>query len=323
MKKKDINDLIYFDEDGCLKYREKLEKKMKKGRQGRSRETRLRRRNEKYYQRLTNKETNLKDQDYCKNCTSSIDLVIEDKTSSIICMNCGMIEQIWNTKEQGLTDPISKSKPYERVVHYQQRLSSVKGIDPKICKKDLKKIQIFLQDPRNKVFVGPDLSLVGWQAIKSAVKELKLNSVYSSRWVQIRSRLNFIDYVETANIPGDLENILKLRFIFVSEAFDRTILNNNPDKDLSRKNMLNLNYVIPQLIRLESEDLFREIARFFPQNRSEHQPASNNQRWKIIINYCSENFTKIYHYKSETIDLKWNYQPLLTEDILNYFLYYR
>lgn len=316
---KKLNKQAYFTEDGRLMFKpiKPDEYKQIKGRQGRSHETRLRRRREKYHQ---NKQA-IKDEvlDFCTHCWSD-QVFLDDKSSSMVCLTCGYVDEILNTRAMVFNDT-SKSKPYERVVHYQQRISSVKGMDPEVENECVRRIEDFLC--KNPEICGNSLYYAGWQAIKSAIKHLGIKPVYASRWIQIRSRFNIkgVDK-EVAAIPGDLENVLKLRYILVSRAFDQTIL-----KDMSllveRKNMLNMNYVIPMLIRMESEQIFRETAKFFPQNRSDYQPALNNERMKIIVDYCKEHFTKVYSYKGETINLIWEFTPLTAEDIFNYFIYFR
>lgn len=325
-----INDRAYFDRDGCLRYKEDLavrKVQFKKGRQGRSAETRLRRRKEKYFQ---NKQKNIYySHDVCKVCKLTDFIVVDEKDSTVFCINCGLVlEELLNSKQQTFDQP-TKSKPYERVVHYQQRLSSVQGTDPLVSEEDVRMIEEFLVN--NPCICGVSLYYAGWQSIKTAVKELGLNPVYASRWVQIRSRFNIQGIRhEVAIIPDRIINKLKLRYILVSRAFDQKLnelitssTQSNNNKDLSRKNMLNLNYVIPVLIRMDCEETFRETACFFPQNRSQYQPALNNQRMKIIIDYCKQHFTGNYTYKDEYIELSWEYKPLTSEDILNYFILYR
>lgn len=334
---------VKFDEDEQLfkvsykkedKQKIKLENslKPKKGRQGRSKETRLRRRKEKFIQAKLLKTQKIEEFRVCRNCHSEDYILQDDRNSSMICINCGLvIEDVWNTKT--MTNMIcdsfgsnNGSNPYEREVHYQQRLSSVQGKDPEVEEEDIRKIQNFLELEENRKIRGASLYFCGWQSIKEAVKKLKLNPVYSSRWVQIRSRfyINGIDK-EVVTIPDQYTNVLKLRFILVSQAFDKTIFNNNNNnqQQLSRKNMINLNFLIPCLIRLESEELFRDTAKFFPQNKSEHQPEINNQRLEIIINYCRDNFSRLYVFKEEHYNLKWEYKPITTSDIINYFIYFR
>lgn len=291
---------------------------IKKGRQGRSAFTRLRRRMEKYQQ---NKEKNkYVNHDFCTNCGSTDNIVVDDHSSTIICMDCGMVlEQVMNPTNMRFNE-ITKSKPYERVVHYQQRLSNVEGRDPWVEERYVRNIEDFLRE--NKRYSGINLYYAGWQAIKSAVRELGLNPVYSSRWVQIRSRFRTANPKdkELGFIPDRIVNKTKLRYVLFSQAFDKTLL---VDDGYPRKNMINLNFVIPSLIRMDCEETFRKIARFFPQNRSQNQPALNNKRMSLIIDYCKEHFTQRYSFKGESIHLEWEFKPLTTEDILNYFICYR
>lgn len=62
---------------------------------------------------------------------------------------------------------------------------------------------------------------------------------------------------------------------------------------LFRNNIINLNYTIVQLARLESKSLFVEMAPYFPQLYSQYQPRINNARWRKLIDYCQREYREV------------------------------
>lgn len=327
-KPKDLLTNDYLDEEDIEQIKEAINKK--KGRQGRSATTRINRRKRKYNEELDKIKNNINNYyfnelNYCRNCLSNNNIMLDSRSADCVCMDCGMIirENINDTDMVFDNNQPYKSKPYERVVHYQQKISSVRGKDPEVSIGDIRKIEEYLI--KNKNISGASLYFVGWMAIKQAVSDLRLNNVYSNRWIQIRSKFNIANInLETADIPYEFEIRLRLRYFLVSEAFDNTIfLERKKNENVCRRNMINLNFIIPCLMRMESELLFQTNARFFPMNRSDNQPKLNNERLKKIIDYCQKHFTRTFVYKNETINLTWEYIPISCWDILNYFNKYR
>lgn len=122
-------------------------------------------------------------------------------------------------------------------------------------------------------------------------------------------------------ISCDILDRMKQRYMFVSKCFDdgpQDVLRPN-----NRHNMFTLNYVILQLLRIESEELFEEYAKFLPQLLSVDQPHLNNERWKCIVEWCDKH-GRYYHNQLTDTEywFDWPYKPLKFEDILNYVSFF-
>lgn len=247
----------------------------------------------------------------------------------IVCSLCGLInaenftQNPFDQFNDGKNMDVSlvrykPSKKYDRSVHFNQMLAHGVGNDPSIKKKYRELIIDYLN--KNPDIVGPMPWYVGPKAIKTAIKKLGLNPTYAARWVQIRR--SFIVEDDIARFPEPTLDIIKLRFQCVSKAFDETLRFNRSSvttRSVSRANMLNLSYVILQLSRLESFELFKSIARFFPQSEGKQQPSLNNLRWSILMDFCSKNFNVVEDPKiQDTMKLTWSYTPLTEKDILDY-----
>lgn len=129
-----------------------------------------------------------------------------------------------------------------------------------------------------------------------------------------------------AHLRGMFLCRLKLLFSRVSEAFDHVIAGR--EGDLGRINIINMNYVLIQLVRLEAgEDAFEECAKFFPLINSSEQPRKNNERWKLIVEWNSRHSvgsflcpeTKQFLYIPAGF---WRFLPITANDIINHFTFF-
>lgn len=258
----------------------------------------------------------------CRKCKGDI---VVDRGSSY-CSNCGYDVPELMIRDQPEAKRYSR-QPYRPEVHFQQAINSAMGRDPRVPIDDVREIERYLLN--NPEIMGNCPFLVGWQAIKKATRELNLNSTYASRWVQIRSRFVLEGIKEdVAQFDKETLSRMKLRYRCVVKAFEENIKfkegKASKKAGMMRRNMINLAYVIPQIVRLESEQLFRDNARYFPLTTSENQPTLNNDRWEKIITYCKVKFKKVYCEKEdEIINFTWEFIPLKTKDIFDYFLIYR
>ncbi len=301
-------------------------------RQGRSHKTRQRVMREKiakekkqFYSKKKDNSTTSFTQ--CVKCES--DLVVDhlERGGAVYCASCG-----FETPKLVIIDqPEIKKKyvkqPYQPIVHFRQVVMSAMGKDPRVPLEHVEKIESWLLN--NPEVMGNCPFYVGSESIKRAVSELKLNRAYSSRWVQIRSRFT-VEGIrdDVACIDKDTLYRLGLRFNCVVKAFNSVIKCGKgkaaKKAGVHRRNIMTLNYVIPQLMRLESEELFRDNARFFPILTSDTQPKLDNVRWKLIIDHCNANSRLVYCKKEERVlKLEWEYKQIRTEDLFNYFFIYR
>lgn len=139
------------------------------------------------------------------------------------------------------------------------------------------------------------------------------------------------------SLSPEMITLLEIKFHYVNLAFDATLnkrtlehysSGNTAAEDLNRFNIINLNYIQIQLIRIESEELFQETAKFLPQLTSKNQPATNNERWKILMDYCLAHFSVHSYRDSDSnsgdmcTELKWDFIPLTNRDIELYFRFF-
>lgn len=324
----------------------------------------------------------------CHNCEACYyQHVVEDiRTGDSICTACGAVQNT-NGGVQGIhhempEKPIHKSKPYEREIHYQQRIAQATCIDPLLKKRVLVLIADYIWEHSDEL--GPP-SIYGPKTFKRITNECKdqktgdrlLPPRTPRHWIQIRQRLNTGDlrgtkrrkidstvyqangiyqedddedlYESEEDEETDEENEetilleachfdtepwevffdartarrLKIRYKFVSKAFD-CVIRDHPDPWIRRKNIINLNYTIVQLLRLEDESLFRMYGRYFPQLTGSQQTTVNNARWKLIVDYCTFHFAGSHNpVTSEQFVFNWEFKPLEMRDIIWYCTYFR
>lgn len=302
-------------------------------RQGRTHETRDRVAKQKILI-----EQALKEAQVLFNCKYCEGYIVTDKTSgSSYCEDCGWqckataFFDTKGTKEQLAYSPKNRRvQLYDPETHFAQTTSATMANDPRIKEQDIITIARYLNHEQNTDVTGLVPSYMGPRVIKEAVLQCKLQPTYASHWIQICSRID--SNFPVLDISQDMRERLKLRYRCVKEAFEKVIKTKsdtecNKKGNLNRRNMPNLNYTIPQMMRIESEQLFRENAQFFPQGMSEQQPELNNLRWKSIIAYCKENCSRTYSYETKRTSFEykfeWEYIPLTTKDIFLYFLKFR
>lgn len=299
--------------------------KRKKGRQGRSFAVRERRRLEKEEQ-----ERALKYQppvfERCVGMCGGGGAYIEDfVTGDVICTNCGAVQFEGSLGSSShLQSSLSSSKPYSRVVHFRQRMAQVTCRDPEQNHDDVQKILDYIMLKKVK---REEIHEKYWGkgTFSKVCKTLNLNPKLATHWMQIRKSLDIYPYMDENSIDGDILYRLNMRYFCVSHAFQNKLKKSfkNEYSILKRNNVVNLNYTIIQLIRLESEEEFKNMAKYFPQLISQQQPATNNRRWAILMEYCRQNYGFVSDpIRGSRFEFDWSYKPLLTQDLLKYFYYF-
>ena len=95
------------------------------------------------------------------------------------------------------------------------------------------------------------------------------------------------------------------------------------ENHLERRNILNVNYVTLQILRLESEEVWKCWAKYFPQLVAKKQPEKNNKRWKTIIETCKTRYQNFSISKTEErVPLYWEYIEFTREEINKYCDYF-
>lgn len=265
-------------------------------------------------------------------CTACGGYIVQDTHGdSTFCDGCGLqSDVVFQNISPYSSEHRHKSKPYDRTVHYRQRLSDLTGRGPWIEQEHIDSIHEFLTggkylDKEEWGMSVDNMKYVGMQMIKSCIKRLELPACYSARWIQIKSRLD-VEGIEDDVLDVDQNFVeeMTLRYTFVSEAFDHTVrkVSRHEKEHLHRTNIIPLNYSIMQIIRIMSEEAFRRNGRFFPPNRSDHQPYLNNKRWKLMIDWLVQNRTGMFTSKEGVFNVEWRYIPVTEQDIFNYMLVY-
>jgi hypothetical protein len=303
-----------------------LNNKKKKGRQGRSMEVRRKKELERQGWYQGQRYFFQSDQiPKCRECGSQNCFVEDHSSGDLICTSCGVVSE-----ELGGLGFVSNcfthnplvSKPYQKVVHFRQRISQLLCRDPEQEFDHLRMIRDYVI--RENYRLG-NPSFYGIKTFSYICRALGLNPKIASHWMQIRKRLG----IEPSCYPNpspELLHRITMRYICVAHCFDSTLRRKRGEASpnpLKRNNVINLNYSIIQLIRMESESEFFRLAKFFPQLISHNQPALNNKRWEIILEECRTKYSKFSDpLRGEPFSFDWPYKPILVEDLVKYFYFF-
>lgn len=333
----DIDDLgastTFLDDLGRAFERNwKEECRRPKKRQGRNRESRKRARRVGKELKFLNPKY-----DVCEECGRE-DFVEDSASGDVICSECGLVQ---SSQGLGFSAHVqmrytNKSKRYARVVHFRQRLAQMLLKDPLIEEPTWSEIEKrILSDP------NLDREHFGKKAFSQVLKEMmpkipkeklerrKLKGKkpptnpykrLSANWIQVRSRLGF------GILPPSLENEeyyyerLCARYQCIDHVFQEKLWDEKGERrseqGLKRRNIINVNYIMVQLLRLESEELFQLWGKFFPQLTSKRQPKINNRRWEILMVECARRYASFAIPKTgEIIKFSWEFKELTLEEI--------
>lgn len=310
-----------------LKERERDEVKPKKGRQGRSKEVREKKKREAEERAKLNWAT-IKYPPLA-NCPGNclFPSFLEDHASGdMICVGCGSVKSTGGLSfGSNANSSFTGSKPYLRVVHFRQRIAQLLTKDPLQKDEHIEMIKNYIdklpEEERKSQRFGKNM-------FSFICRELKLDPKIATHWMQIRKRLGITPHLSPTSLDPGMIQRLNMRYFCVSNAFQEMLKknkkeDNKEEKSLKRNNVINLNYAIIQLIRLESEEKFREFAKYCPQLTASQQPRVNNARWRILMKYCSDRYTVVADpIKENLFHFQWKFIPLSTPDILNYFYFF-
>lgn len=268
---------------------------------------------------------------FCSKCHGHM---VEDEHGFLFCENCGKVNenvmsenrlQYFNPFETSISFyPVKTSVKYKEEVHLRTKLNMASGMGPYIDITDIDQIENYLR--KNPQIFGGNLYLIGPNSIRKSIASLKLPTRYKACWVQIRSHFQ-IPFVgeDVFKVDFATRDRLIKRYNCVTKAFHALFKNKtNKINFKKRKNMPVLHYSIIQLIRLESESLFRETARFFPLSWSSknNNNENNNKIWKQLIKYCDTHF-RLIEVDNCCYSFDWPYKKLTLNDILCYFMIYK
>lgn len=257
----------------------------------------------------------------CLNCNSMVSLIVDHVTGDCVCTSCGFVNDSGGLSFSSSILMMDKnSKNYQRKVHYRQRMAQLRGVDPEIDRSTLDLIQ------EHVLSRGMNTPRLGKKNFGAICKHLAVPKKTADSWIQIRNELGFEPNTnELADwLTPELLGRMELRFVCVEMAFVSTLSSKHGSEHrLSRTNIINLNYIIPQIMRLESEQLWEYCAKFFKQLSHEKHPGENNARWAEIIGYCDQHFRKAVISKDGGEQFfEWKYIPMRPHEILTRYDYF-
>jgi len=304
--------LSYAEElDRVLERSDWENRKKRKGRQGRSRESRDRAKRIKE----ETKGTGDFEFDNCADC-GKFDFIEDSTTGDVICSECGLVQSSKGLEftENILVRAKNKSKPYQRVVHFRQRYAQLVGKDPWISEELFEEILLKIDELKipHESFGKKDFSKVLKELGRPETKRLSAN------WIQVRRRMGLESPQDL--LEDDLYKRLCSRYQCIDVVFQEKLWSETGEKgkedQLERRNIINVNYLMVQMLRLEDEELFKIWGKFFPQLTSKKQPGLNNARWKILTDELKGRFKLFSIFRTEErIALNWEFKELTKEDI--------
>ena len=270
------------------------------GRQGRSHAVREKVRQRKEKEKELHKE--LRVDFLCNTCKKDTEIIEIDYES--ICNECGTVIENHAFESSGKETVVSIkelfSKPYKRVSHLQERIAQLCATDPEVDGEIVQRIDKYCLEK------GKDLEDVFKKDMSNILKALGIDRKISSHYIQILKRLGVLRNLTP--MPHNMRVRIKERFIIVEYIiykYKNLILRR-------RKNIPNLNYLIFQLIRLESEEYARIYAPHLPQLIAKNQPNDINYKWSIVIEKI-KSLNQVFFLEKFNIDLsnyEWKYRPL-------------
>lgn len=289
-----------------------------KGRQGRSAAVRKRKAEERAALTLSlNVEK-------CQECGSSDDFVEDYSSGDLVCTRCGAVGQGGGLAFScfAFTHNPNSSKPYQKVVHFRQRISQLLCRDPEQDEEKVEKLRVYIS--ANQALLGSP-NFYGIKTFSMICRKVGISPKLASHWMQLRKRLE----LEPSCSPPPSAKLLHritMRYICIANCFESTLKKRKGEEansPLKRNNVINLNFSIIMLIRIESEEEFERLAKFFPQLISQNQPGINNRRWEIILEECRKKYQRFADpLRGEPFEFDWPYKPILVEDLVKHFYFF-
>lgn len=255
----------------------------------------------------------------CHSCLS-LDVIFCQREGELVCTNCGLVQnQIFSDCYYENSRPIlgKVSKKYDRSVHFRERTAAWNNTGPLIPEEDWLKIEEKFYELKH-----PKKHLLGKKLFNQICNEAGFKEKkYGERWIQARLRLG-LEGPDWQPPHPSLIHELHQRFFLVNKAFQNTIHKNTGNDDvvpysLKRLNIINLNYIILQLLRLISESQFHYWKRYFELS-TKNSLKLFNYYWGIMINWINENQQNYYDSKNEQIfRFHWFFMKLRKSDLIN------
>jgi hypothetical protein len=280
----------------------------------------------------------------CPECQGEV-IDYDYVTGDTICYGCGLVLETQPMADvpevgDGTLIKIRKSKDYCTLVYVREKLRGLFGTDPPIWSDEWEKIvkhiryyygEDYHSHPRiasmgQKVFaeicrevacdkVTGELVILG-ESIPLSLEEEEgekpvicyplANKKYGERWIQARKRLGL-------SAPGTMDlNILANICIKIEiyELAHKTLFRNR----VTKKNALNLNYVILQIIRMSDEEEFNYRKRYM--KLATGKLKEYNRKWEVIVTELALNYDCYFHRElNMTLEVQWVYIPMYPADL--------
>lgn len=313
-------------------------KKKPKGRQGRNKASRERARN------APRPPPNVI---VCALCPDS-EILEDEATGDTICTGCGLVvDRSGMNSSNYILNTCKCSPPYSRVVHWNQRVSQTNARGPKFSREQVRQTWEVLDDMmQGRTELPPKLSLKREELLDRAgrktfgyifEKVLGYPKKTANCWIQMRRRLQ--KYVHLPSVEKDwigpaLTERLRARYQCVEMAFEKILyLRKGEAKQkgsLKRKSIICINYIMAQLFLMEDPEKYEVVLPYLNQLSGKDQIDINNQRWKLLMDYCQEHFREVLLTKkmnNETqphlqCSFDWPYNPMDTKNKVQCFIYF-
>lgn len=260
----------------------------------------------------------------CHSCLS-LDVIFCPCEGELVCSNCGLVQdQIFSDISYETSKPFlgKVSKKYDRSVHFRERTAAWNNTGPMIPDEDWMKIEEAFYDLDH-----PKKHLLGKKLFNQICNEAGFKEKkYGERWIQARLRLG-LEPPDWQPPEPELIKEMHQRFFLVNKAFQNTIHKDTDDQGVvpycfKRRNIINLNYIILQLLRLIDEFEFQYWQKYFDLS-TKNSLKLFNYYWRVMIEWINENQKNYYDSKNEQIfRFDWTYIKLRKSDLIknNYFI---
>lgn len=241
----------------------------------------------------------------CQGCHFDID----HKSADVICINpeCGAILDTFGHWDY--FDPrISFSKKYSTEVYWREKIRALHGTDPIIWKEDWRLIKAYIR----KYVSDRELERMGQSTFSRICRSIEVdgkrplaNKKYGERFIQARMRLD----LETP--PPMSPKLLYMTLIRIA-IYKRAHQEVFKDK-YTKKNAINLNYVMLQFILMDSPEEFDTWKRWIKLStfgKLQHY----NDTWKKMIIELGTNYDTLVR-DDQVLKVDWTYARLTVADL--------
>lgn len=241
--------------------------------------------------------------DGCEATTFDVDY----KTADIICTECGMVLDSMGLAELFDTR-VTFSKKYSTRVYWREKLRGFHGTDPIIWKEDWRLIKrcipFFLDQDQRRRMGQATFSRLCRTLTDSEGKHPLANKKYGERYIQARFRLGL-------EVPAPMSQHLLFMTLIRIEVYEKAHREAFQYK-ITKKNAINLNYVLLQFILMDSPQEFDSWKRWI--KISLGKLDSYNEKWKQMILELATNYD-VYLYNEKYYKLPWTFTRLSISDL--------